>query len=231
MSIKMTLSGPNLIRAALQSPCVRLKEIRTNHYYYEKLSLSQYKQYCPIHLIDKKNHHSGRDQIEATLYFEPYTSFDKEAFSQYKTVLFLDHLSDPQNVGNAIRHSFGFFVDAIVLPVHKSAPINDLVARGSAGALFQIPIYHIQAVGSFLKQAKEAGFGLIGTALEGAEPFTTQHFWAKSLIAIGHEGKGLRESTKKLCDSLVKIEHHRELQSLNAATTATLLCYERYKSL
>ena len=225
--IKLEISGPNLITSALDSPFVRIESLKTNSFFAQELNLRKYQNQFPIKIHSEQG--KSREKISAKIVYQPYTSYEEDFFAKAQTLLYLDHLSDPQNLGNALRHAQAFEVDAIVLPVHKSCPITETVARTSVGALFQIPLFHVTSVGSFLQQLKKDGFGLIGTALEGAVEFTPEVFWDKSIIAIGSEGSGLRASTIKAADSLVKINHHQSIQSLNAATTATLLCYERYK--
>lgn len=229
MSLKLNITGRNLVEAALNSPYVQVDSITTNEHFFKVMNLKQYQRQCSIHINNKKGLGKSRELIQAVIHYCPYTSYDEDLIASFKTILYLDHLNDPQNIGNALRHALAFDVDAVILPQHKSCPLNDTVARGSVGALFQLPIFYISGVNPFLSKLKKAGFGMIGTALEGAEPFHNDVFWPKSIIAIGSEGSGLRESTIKICDSLVKIEHNPLIQSLNAATTATLLCYERSK--
>lgn len=227
--IKLEITGPNLIQSALDSPFVQIDSIVTNKYFANELDLRRYKNEFSLKILSQEG--KGREKISAKVVYEPYTQFDEAFFEKAKTLLYLDHLSDPQNLGNALRHAQAFEVDAVLLPVHKACPITETVARASVGALFQIPVFHLTSVGSFLSQLKKEGFGLIGTALEGAVSFSPDLFWDKSIIAIGSEGGGLRPSTIKASDSLVKIDHHQSIQSLNAATTATLICYERFKQL
>lgn len=231
MSIRIDIKGPNLLKAALDSPYTQIDSIETNEHFYHELGLKSYKNQSIIKVIKAQKTSKSREILQARVHLSPFYNFDASLVEDKKTILFLDHLSDPQNVGNAIRHAVAFNVDAIVLPQHKSCPINETVARASVGTLFQVPIFYISGIGPFLRSLKESGFGLVGTALEGAVSFDTKHFWPKTIIAIGNEGSGLRPSTIKLCDTLVKIEHSPVVQSMNAATTATLLCYERAKSL
>ena len=231
MSIQIDIKGPNLVKAALESPYTQISSIDTNEYFYNHLHLNKYKNQSIIKVINTQKSSKGREQVQARIHLSPFYSFDDSFIEKKTTLLFLDHLNDPQNVGNAIRHAVAFNIDAIILPQHKSCPINETVARASVGALFQVPLFYISGINPFLKRLKDSGFGLIGAALEKAESFKTEHFWPKTVIAIGNEGSGLRSSTIKLCDTLIKIEHSKAVQSLNAATTATLLCYERTKSL
>ncbi len=151
-------------------------------------------------------------------------------YGGWKTVLVLDHLNDPMNVGSAIRHAVAFGVDAVVIPKHQAAPISAAVAHASSGALFAVPIIQSGSFGQCLEQLKKIGFGLIGTTLrEGSETFDPKFFWDKTALVIGHEGQGLSQGVAQKCDTLVTIPMSDKIQSLNAAITASLMCYERFK--
>ena len=153
-------------------------------------------------------------------------------FADWKTVLVLDHLHDPMNVGSAIRHAVAFGVDAIIIPSHQAAPISAAVAHASSGALFAIPIIQPGAFGQCLDQLKKMGFGLIGTTLnEESETFDPKYFWDKTALVVGHEGQGLSQGIAQKCDTLVNLPMSGKIQSLNAAVTASILCYERFKQL
>jgi 23S rRNA (guanosine2251-2'-O)-methyltransferase len=169
-------------------------------------------------------------QIRAQL--TVFKSLDECEVDTWRTVLVLDHLHDPMNIGSAIRHAVAFNVDAIILPRHNASPITEAVAHASSGALFAIPIIQAGSFGQCLDRLKEHGFGLIGTTLsERTEVFSRNHFWNKTAIVIGHEGKGLSHGIEKKCDSLVTIAMSNKIQSLNAAVTASIMCYERFKQL
>lgn len=228
--IKLEISGANLISAAMSSPYVQVQSIRTNSYFYEKLNLARWRHKIKVEKLNQtKDHQRGREHVQATIAYNPLTQYDEELFAQSSTVVYLDHLNDPQNLGNALRHALAFEADAVIVPEHKACPLNETVARASVGALFTLPIFCICGTGTFLQRMKKDGYGVIGAALEGQIGLGDDIFWPKSVIAIGSEGSGLRPSTRKLADCLVKIDHSSKIDSLNAATTATLLCYERYR--
>ena len=184
MTISLEITGPNLVKAAISSPFVQIQSIETNEHFYNVLALEklQKKNQVKIYKIDHNS--KSRDKISAKIHFSPFYNFDEEFFTNKKTILYLDHLSDPQNVGNAIRHAVAFNVDAIILPQHKSCPINETVARASVGTLFQVPMLYISGVNPFLKNLQALGFGLIGTSLENAVSFTPECFWPKTIISV-----------------------------------------------
>ncbi|MBM4222359.1 MAG: RNA methyltransferase [Gammaproteobacteria bacterium] len=161
-----------------------------------------------------------------------HRDFSDLDLDQMKTVLVLDHLHDPQNVGSALRHAAAFGVDCVVMPLNNSAPLSEAAIQASVGGIFLMPIVQAPSFSQMIDRLAQAGFGIIGTSLaERSESFHPNVFWPKTALVIGHEGSGLSHGIEKKCDHLVKIDIAPQMQSLNAAVTAAILCFERYKAL
>jgi tRNA G18 (ribose-2'-O)-methylase SpoU len=102
----------------------------------------------------------------------------------------------------------------------------------STGSLFALPILQVSSLLQCVALLKKQGFGVLGTALtQEAQPFSSEMFWPKSAIIVGAEGSGMKAGLIKACDTLLTIPMAQGVQSLNAATTAAIICYERYKQM
>ncbi|KGR00100.1 21S rRNA ('-O)-methyltransferase, partial [Candida albicans GC75] len=66
----------------------------------------------------------------------------------YPLSLYLDEITDPQNMGSILRSAYFFGVDFIVVPNHSTAKLGPVANKASAGALDLIDIYQ---TGSSLK--------------------------------------------------------------------------------
>ncbi len=229
---EMQFYGKHCAEMALKSPFVKILAVDCTGSVAEQIPLLQKKNSFPVSIrdisyfkVDFK--HQG---IAIKAHLEIFKHIEECDYAAWKTVLVLDHLNDPMNVGSAIRHAVAFGVDAIVIPKHQAAPISAAVAHASAGALFSIPVIQPGSFGQCLDSLKKLGFGLIGTTLsERSESFDPKYFWEKSALVIGHEGQGLSQGVAQKCDTLVTIPMSGKIQSLNAAVTASLMCYERFK--
>ena len=59
--------------------------------------------------------------------------------------------------------------------------------------------------------------------------FYQEDFRCPSAFMLGNEGNGLSESLTKLSDQLIRIPMQGQIESLNVATTASILMYEVYR--
>ncbi len=85
--------------------------------------------------LDKmiKNNHQGII-LETSDY--SYSSLDDIINNKEEcTVLILDHLEDPHNLGAIVRTAEASGVDGIILPINRSVSVNETVMKTSVGAL------------------------------------------------------------------------------------------------
>ncbi len=148
---------------------------------------------------------------------------DEEEILKYNLILCLDRVEDPMNLGAIIRSAFAFQVPVVTEKRH-SPPLNETVARASAGALFRARIHRTTNLPAFLKRAKEAGYWIICAHKEG-ESLPDFKFPEKSIIVMGSEGKGIRKPIKSLCDFAVRIPMKGEIDSLNVSVAAAIFLY------
>lgn len=141
-----------------------------------------------------------------------------------RTVLFLDQVTDPGNLGAILRTAAAAGV-SVVLTERHAAGLGEAVSKASAGALSRVRITRIGNASQFLKRAKEAGFWVFGADASG------RNLWESDLsgdllLCLGSEGDGLRRLTKEACDHLVSIPMTGGAGSLNVSVAAGILLYE-----
>jgi len=169
-------------------------------------------------------------------YFSPLQTLDLNTLIEqaYKAcahpaLVLADEIQDPQNLGALIRSAWVLGLQGLVIPKHRSAPLNETVAKCSAGAIESLPI----ATASNLKQAaevlKEKGFWIVGVDMEGDRACYEFDFNTPVALIIGGEEKGVRPILKKACDFTVSIPMAGELDSLNLSTAAAIVFYEIHK--
>ena len=144
-------------------------------------------------------------------------------------LLILDHLEDPQNVGNIIRSAGAFDANAIILTKQRSVQETPSLIKACSGASEIVPIFVVPNIATIIKESKEYGFwvlGLDGTATENINHFEMPK---KSVSIIGSEKSGIQNMHKKLCDWLIKIPISHNVESLNAATAAGMIL-NKFKS-
>ncbi len=137
----------------------------------------------------------------------------------------LGELTDPHNVGAIIRSAAAFGISAVLIPEHRQAPINGTVIKVSAGTAFSVPLVMVGNINNALRDLKDAGCWVYGLDMDGDAPLPTEDFRRPSVFVVGNEGKGIREKTAALCDSILTIPIHSRAESLNAAAAAATVMY------
>ena len=151
--------------------------------------------------------------------------------SNRKTVVILDRVTDPHNVGAIIRSCDQFGADLVIVPEHNSAKdieSNYVIARSSAGASAWIPFAVVNNLVRDVEQLKAAGFWIYG-ADAGGETCGKIDFPDKTVIIMGSEGTGMSALLEKQCDSIISIPTCGKIDSLNVSVAAGVLLYELYR--
>ncbi len=144
-------------------------------------------------------------------------------------LLILDEIEDPQNLGALIRSAECAGVHGVIVPRHHSAPVNETVAKTSAGASSHMPIARVTNIAQTLDELKSQGVWIIGADAAGEKPYYEADFVGPVAIVVGNEGKGIRRLVKEKCDFLVRIPMYGKLESLNASVSGALLMFEAAK--
>jgi 23S rRNA (guanosine2251-2'-O)-methyltransferase len=145
------------------------------------------------------------------------------------TLVILDGIQDPQNLGAIIRSAETLGIQGMILPKHGSPDLNETVAKCSSGALEHLPITWVTNLNHCIEKLKESGFWVAGVVPDGEMPCYQYKFNAPSALVIGGEEKGIRPLLKKSCDVTLAIPMNGKLQSLNAASASTVIFYENLR--
>lgn len=142
--------------------------------------------------------------------------------------LILDNLEDPHNFGSILRTADAAGVDGIIIPKHRAVGITPVVVKTSTGAVEHVPVARVTNLSQGIKQLKEAGFWVFGTAMSGTA-YTDWNASGKIALIIGNEGRGMSAGLAKEVDELLTIPMVGHVQSLNASVAAGLLIYEAFR--
>lgn len=147
------------------------------------------------------------------------------------TVVVLDKITDPHNVGAIIRSCDQFGVSLVVIPEHKSSndiENNDVIARSSAGASAWVPVAIVNNLVRTVEKLKKSGFWVYG-ADAGGETCGKIDFAEKTVLIMGSEGQGISQLLEKQCDTIVSIPTCGKIDSLNVSVATGVLLYEIFR--
>ncbi len=146
------------------------------------------------------------------------------------TILILDHIEDPHNLGAIIRSAESSGVKAVIIPKRRAAVVSQTVVKASAGAIEYIPVVRVGNLVDTINKLKEKGFWIAGTTLSSnSENYTKIARDVPLAIVIGNEGEGMSSSVTNSCDFLYHLPMLGKTQSLNASVAAGIIMYERIK--
>lgn len=143
-----------------------------------------------------------------------------------RTLLVLDQVTDPHNVGAILRSAAAFGAAAVITTWRHSPPETAVLVKAAAGAFEVLPYIRIQNLASLLEKLADAGFLTVG--LEGEAETLVRDVPRDQPVALvlGAEGKGLRHLTKDLCGLLARLPVSDRVESLNVSNAAAVALYE-----
>ncbi len=141
-------------------------------------------------------------------------------------IVICDEISDPHNLGAIIRTAECAGAHGVIIPKRRSAGLTAVVAKTSAGAVSHVPVARVANLTACLKELKEQGMWIFGTAADGAVNLYEADLKGPTGIVIGSEGSGMSRLVAENCDFTVSIPMKGKLNSLNASASAAILLYE-----
>ena len=151
--------------------------------------------------------------------------FLEKAEKPLSTLLILDQVTDPHNVGAILRSAAAFDVDAIITTTHNSAAETGTLAKSASGALELVPFIRVTHLVSALALLKEHHYWVIGLDGYAKDTIDKVTSYEKTVLILGSEEKGMRRLTREHCDLLVKLPISNKVESLNVSNAAAISLY------
>ena len=156
---------------------------------------------------------------------DPLLSPDLEDLEAAGTVLVLDQITDPHNVGAILRSAAAFGVAAAITTARHSPEATGVLAKSASGALDLIPIVAVQNLARALDALKERGFLTVGLDSDGETDLSQAALREPLALVLGAEGKGLRQLTAQTCDIRARLDLPGAIKSLNVSNAAAVALY------
>ncbi len=148
----------------------------------------------------------------------------------YKRLVVLDEISDPHNLGAIIRTIAAVGFDGIMVPNHRSCPINATVEKISSGAINHIQIIKTTSLSASIDLLKKQNFWVIATQMAAKDNYYEIDYTDMNFaLVMGSEGKGISKTILNKADFTVKLESNFE--SLNVSNATAVILYEALRQI
>ena len=142
----------------------------------------------------------------------------------------LEGIEDPYNFGYALRSIYAAGADGLLLSERNWMSAAGVVARASAGASEQIPIY-VGEPTEAIKKFKSAGYKVLAAdkTSDSVSVFDAD-LSLPVLLLIGGERRGLSSPVMALSDKTVCLDYGRRFPAaLSAASAASIISFEIFR--
>ena len=143
-----------------------------------------------------------------------------------KSLIFLDGLNDPHNLGSIIRIAACFGGFAIVIPEHSSCEVNETVIHVASGGENFVPVAQVTNLSAALLKAKKSGYWAVGTVIDGGQDMNSVSLPFPLCLVLGAEGKGIRYGIEKHLDMKISLPMEGAQLSFNVAMACAIFSYE-----
>ena len=156
---------------------------------------------------------------------DPLPSPALEDLEAAGTVLVLDQITDPHNVGAILRTAAAFAVRAVITTARHSPEATGVLAKSASGALDLISVVAVPNLSRALDALKERGFLTVGLDSDGETDLSQAALREPLALVLGAEGKGLRQLTAQTCDVRARLDLPGAIKSLNVSNAAAVALY------
>ena len=175
--------------------------------------------------LDKGVNHQGIALLVSTIK-EMYLEDCLQTVSQKDTILMLDQVNDPHNIGAIMRSALAFGVTKIIYTDKNSFAENAVIAKTSAGAIEHIELIKVANLVHAIKLLKSHNYWILGMDGYAKSDIKELDDFQKTCLVVGSEGKGIRRLIKQHCDLLVKINMDSRMESINVSNAVAIALHQ-----
>ena len=186
-------------------------------------------QVVPYTKIQKYANSTSTQGILAEIEDFVYADFNElleNALNKNRVIIFLDNITDPQNLGGIVRSAGSLGEFDVVLPTSEAVGVTEAVLRVACGGENFLSIARVSNLANAITKAKDAGFWIAGTAINDAVSLYDVKFKAPLGLVFGSEAKGIRDVIRKKLDCEVTVPMKQERMSLNVSHAVAVFCVE-----
>lgn len=141
--------------------------------------------------------------------------------------LVLDQIQDPGNMGAIIRTAAAAEIENIVM-LDCVDPYSPKVVRASSGTILKVNMYAL-SLDELKEEIVRQNAKLYVADMDGENVFKVSEPDKVFGLVVGSEGQGVSPKLREMADKVISLPMNGQVESLNAAVSASILIYELLK--
>jgi RNA methyltransferase, TrmH family len=216
---------------------VPLKYLIYHHDQKNRSEVKRAQEHCNLHkglclevnqqVLEKLSHKDNPQSVLGVFEQKFYSLKDLDHLHQ-KTIVVLEQVRDPGNLGTIIRTIDSVGADAVILIDQCCDPYSIEATRATMGSIFSVPILlcSFAEFADWSKNYKARRKGtLIGTTLQSAKDFREIKPQQLFCLVMGNEQAGLTDKMRDLLDENIKLPMNGRADSLNLSVATGIMLY------
>ena len=141
-------------------------------------------------------------------------------------IVVLDNITDPRNLGAAVRSTAAFGGHGVVIQDRRSASMTAVAWRTSAGTAARLPVARATNLTRAVQMFAQAGCQIVGLDAGGDATLDDYDGTGPVVVVVGSEGKGISRLVSENCDTIMSIPMASGVESLNASVACGVVLSE-----
>lgn len=159
------------------------------------------------------------------------TALGELAIGAGDTVVALDHIGNPGNLGTIIRTADAAGAAAVVLIGSGADPFDPAAIKASMGSVFALPVVRASDLDGFYAWTGDLGITVAATTGAADTTIWDAHYRRPLALLFGAEGPGLSQEAIERADLAVRIPMVGTAESLNLAVAVAVTLYDARRAL
>lgn len=168
----------------------------------------------------------GHQGIALRVTENPKIDWESLATDEKAIILVLDGLEDPQNLGSILRTAWLAGVKGVLIPEDRAVGLTTSVCKIASGGAEHVAVERHTQFAQVFKRLKDLGFWIYGLAEKGKQTPWDLKISDKVVWVVGAEDTGMRVTTERICDELIRLPQAKSGSSYNASVATAMALTE-----
>ena len=146
------------------------------------------------------------------------------------SLIALEEVTDPRNIGSIIRSAVAFGIDGLIVKERSFPSKSKLLYKSASGGTEHLKIFQVSNINTALKFLKTKDFWISAFDVSATKDFTTNSWKGKNVLLFGSEGYGIKAKTLEKSDFRFRVQMNNAIESLNISNTVSVVCHHIFQT-